>query len=190
MGVGFWFLVAYQLFHLLGGIKIGFFFFLPIRHWYVLSIKNNLADTRVDVSLGCCESLIKKLLSVLSVSQWLGYKAGWFLEAGCRRVYFTTRVKFTLFTCVPQSWRQQVNGSTGKYNTKEKQEKTMQKKKKKSVLRDRNTRSKVAYQSNSTFWSQDSLWATVLFNGKIHLSGHLKVMSVPESLAEFANQRK
>lgn len=189
--MGFWFLVAYQLFHLLGGgvIKIGFFFpaYSPL---ICFKYKNNLADTRVDVSLGCCESLIKKLLSVLSVSQWLGFKAGWFLEAGCGRVYFTTRVKFTLFTCVPQSWRQQVNGSTGKYNTKEKQEKTMQKKKK-SVLRDRNTsRSKVAYQSNSTFWWQDSLWATVLFNGKIHLSGHLKMMSVPQSLAEFANQRK
>lgn len=30
----------------------------------------------------------------------------------------------------------------------------------------------------------------MLFNGKIHLSGHLKMMSVPQSLAEFANQRK
>lgn len=124
----FWWLISYSTCWR-GGSKIVFFFpaYSPL---ICFKYKNNLADTRVDVSLGCSESLIKKLLSVLSVSQWLGFKAGWFLEAGCGRVYFTTRVKFTLFTCVPQSWRQQVNGSTGKYNTKEKQEKTMQKKKK------------------------------------------------------------
>lgn len=52
-----------------GGVVKSFFFFPAYSPLICFKYKNNLADTRVDVSLGCSESLIKKLLSVLSVSQ-------------------------------------------------------------------------------------------------------------------------
>lgn len=84
--------------------------------------KNNLADAWVNISLGCSESLTKKLVSILScVSQWLGFKA-----VPLRRSARTARVKFTLFRCVPRNRRQLVNGSTWRHNAKEKQEQTMQ----------------------------------------------------------------
>lgn len=54
---------------LAGGGVLKSVFFPAYSPLICFKYKNNLADTRVDVSLGCCESLIKKLLSVLSVSQ-------------------------------------------------------------------------------------------------------------------------
>lgn len=84
--------------------------------------KNNLADAWVNISLGCFESLIKKLVSILSYfhNDWDSKPFPWGRKPG------QPRGKFTLRRCVPQNRRQLVNGSTWKYNAKEKQEQTMQ----------------------------------------------------------------
>lgn len=45
--------------------------------------------------------------------------------------------------------------------------------------------SKVAYQENSTFW-YESIWETV----RLTISGHLKMMLVPQSLAELEKPKE
>lgn len=54
---------------LAGGV-LNRFFFPAYSPLICFKYKNNLADTWVDVSLGCSESLIKKLLSVLFHKDW------------------------------------------------------------------------------------------------------------------------
>lgn len=159
----FWWLI--QLFHLLGGGGVLNHFFPAYSPLICFKYKNNLADTWVDISIGCSESLIKKLLNCTELCFTMIGIQSRFLEAGFEEWTLQTWVKFTLFRCVSQSWRQQVNGSTWKHNTKEKKQ---EKDNAKISVGDRNTsRSKVAYQSNSTFWSQVSIWATVLLTERL-----------------------
>lgn len=149
----FWWLISYST--CCGVLKPFYPAYSPL---ICFKYKNNLADAWVNISLGCSESLIKKLLSILSMfpNGWDSKPIPW---GRTPRAHFTTWVKFTLFRCVPQNRRQQVNGKYMKNTTRKKSRNRQCK----ISVRDRNTRrSKVAYQSSSTYWSQDPIWATVL----------------------------